>query len=456
MANVMRKKSLMIYPALKLRLIAAMVLVGIVSRTAAETLSVGPSQHYLRIEDALANARPDDVILVYPQPDNRPYEAVALALNQPRITIQSASPKGVRIPLSGKGYDYSGRGQVPRAIAQFNKGADGCVLDGFVLSDAHNESHNGAGVRINQANNITIRNCSIHSNDMGIMSNGDGTPDTAVNQLIENSAIYSNGDPSEPGQNHNLYLGGTSVTVRGCEIHSSLTGHNVKSRAHHTSVIACYVHDSANREFDLVDGKSDTATAGSDAILAGNIIVKARPCSGNRAVIHFGQDGGNEHNGTLFLLHNTIVTSYISPVVQLSAPQARATMQNNIVWDGGTPQSGQVLFALTAGVRDANRVTGSCNWLAAGFRSRDLGAFSLSSTYFGASGDTLGFAEAQKGDYRLLKPDLALVDKGNVLSDEVTRAIRSTLFQYRPPQGYEPRHFRGKPDLGAYECANDK
>ena len=52
--------------------------------------------------------------------------------------------------------------------------------------------------------------------------------------------------------------------MRGCEVHSSLTGHNVKSRAHRTVVEACYIHDSANREFDLVDDKAYTALAGSD------------------------------------------------------------------------------------------------------------------------------------------------------------------------------------------------
>ena len=165
-------------------------------------------------------------------------------------------------------------------------------------------------MRINQANHVTVRNCSIHDNDMGIMSNGDGSLATAVDQRIEECRIYRNGDPAEPGHNHNLYLGGTSVTLRFCEIHHSLTGHNVKSRAHYTRVEYCYVHHSANREFDLVDA-AETARPQSDAVLLGNIIVKDPQCKGNRAVIHFGQDGGKEHNGTLYLAFNTIVTPFI-------------------------------------------------------------------------------------------------------------------------------------------------
>jgi hypothetical protein len=49
-------------------------------------------------------------------------------------------------------------------------------LEGFELNGAHNATHNGAAVRINQANGVTIRDCLIHHSDMGIMSNGDGTP----------------------------------------------------------------------------------------------------------------------------------------------------------------------------------------------------------------------------------------------------------------------------------------
>ena len=167
------------------------------------------------------------------------------------------------------------------------------------------------------------------------MSNGDGTPRSATGQLIENCLIHSNGDHAHPGYNHNLYLGGTDVTMRGCEVHSSLTGHNYKSRAHRNVVVGCYIHDSLNREFDLVDAKGDTDRPGSDTILAGNVIVKDPNCRGNKAVIHFGQDGGKGHDGTLHLVHNTIVTPFISPVVDLSAPKARANLLNNIVWNGG-------------------------------------------------------------------------------------------------------------------------
>jgi len=130
-------------------------------------------------------------------------------------------------------------------------------------------------------------------------------------------------------------------------VYGSLTGHNVKSRAHFNRIEYCYVHDSANREFDLVDS-AETAAPGSHAVLLGNLIVKNPKCKGNRAVIHFGQDGGKEHDGTLFLVHNTILTPFVSPVIDLSASKAKARLLGNLVDAGGGNQNGQGGFARLA------------------------------------------------------------------------------------------------------------
>ena len=407
--------------------------------------TVGPGQAFERIEAALGQARSGDAILVLPRPGNLPYERVALSVGHSNLVIRAV---GQRIPLSGEGGDYSGIGSVPRAIVQFNPGADGCVLEGFELSGAHNRSHNGAGVRINQANDVTVRGCHIHGNDMGVMSNGGAAPHAAQNQLIENCLVCRNGDPEEPGQNHNLYLGGASVTLRGCEVHSSLTGHNVKSRAHRTLVLACYVHDSANREFDLVDGRGDTEAPGSDAVLAGNVIAKARACPGNRAVIQFGQDGGGEHDGTLFLLHNTIVTPFASPVVQLSAPKARAQLFNNIVWDGGARQRGQCLALAENPSADA-RVAGAGNWLSAGFGGDALDRLPLRQTALAAPSEDPPFADAAHGDYALERPAPRITGTGGALPNEALQALGGPLPEYRAPQSSAARPATDKPDLGA-------
>lgn len=427
---------------------------------AAATLEVGPGKRFQRIEDANAKARPGDVVLVHPLPDGKPYEMPAVFVTVPNLTFRGvAGPAGQRVRISGAGFDYSGVGRVPRAVFQFNPEADGGTLDGFELSGAHNASHNGAGVRIQQANDVTIRNCEIHRNDMGIMSNGDGTTAAGTNQLIERCVIHHNGNRDEPGQNHNLYLGGAGVTLIGCEVHSSLTGHNVKSRAHFTAVIACHIHHSNNREFDLVDA-AETALPDSDALLAGNLIVKDPACQGNRAVIHFGQDGGKPHAGTLTLLNNTIVTPFVSPVVDLSAAAARARLTNNLVSDGGSGQRRMILVATRQATADGTTATGTHNRLAAGFDPLPAG-FPAAENSTGR--DMPPFPDASHGDFRLSAAAAKLAGQGatgvaigvpdiRLPAAAGFRAGKFTLgWQYRAPASAEPRTDHGA-TLGGFAC----
>lgn len=423
----------------------------------AAILEVGPDKSFARIEEANAKAQPGDVILVFSRSDGEPYEGTAVQVRQKNLTIRAVPANGARwVGVSGKGGDYSGKRDKPRAIFQINRGADGCVLEGFELSGAHNGSHNGAGVRINQANHVAIRNCVIHHNDMGIMSNGDGSPATAVDQRIEHCEIHHNGDYSQPGYNHNLYLGGTSVALRFCEIHSSLTGHNVKSRAHHTRIESCYVYHSANREFDLVDG-ADTLRPESHAVLVGNLIVKDPKCPGNRTVIHFGQDGGKEHDGLLHLVLNTIVTPFIAPVVDLSAPRARAFLVGNLVSDGGVSQNGQKILEVHGGAKAAG-AAGRYNWFCGGFAVPDGTNLDLRTNLVRRLGTPL-FVDPDQHNYRLTEAALGLavgppsatmlslppVPGGAEATDEPVPG-----WQYLHPAGKEQRPTKDRLTLGAF------
>ena len=412
----------------------------------AKTLEVGDGKPFDRIEKANAAAKPGDVILVYPLKNQRPYERTAVFVQQRSITFRAVPGTGKsRVQVSGKEFDFSGSGSTPRAIFQFNRGADGCTLEGFELSGAHNESHNGAGVRINQANRTAIRRCAIHNNDMGVMSNGDGTANAAAEQCLEYCEIHHNGDPAEPGQNHNLYLGGTSVTLSFCEIHSSLTGHNVKSRAHQIRVQYCFIHDSANRELDLVDS-DDTARPESHALLLGNIIVKNPQCAGNRSVMHFGQDGGKARDGTVFAYFNTVVTPFLSPVVELSAPQAKAELVGNLIASGGAKQRNQQIAAVRAGAKIEN-FTGEENWFSGDFAVPGRSGLTLQKNRFSPAKSDL-FADPAKSDYRLAEqalPEAKTTRALDQLKIPPVLALRGSdssaplTWQYRHPADKEKR-----------------
>lgn len=424
----------------------------------AGNLEVGPGKRFARIEDASAKAQPGDTILVYPQAGNQPYAKTAVFVRQKKLTFRAVPASGQRfVALSGKGFSYTGVGNVPRAIFQFNQGTDDCILEGFELTGAHNSSHNGAGVRINQANHVTVRNCNIHHNDMGIMSNGDGSANSALDQRIEQCDIHHNGDTGKPGYSHNLYLGGTSVTLSFCDVHHSLTGQNVKSRAHYTRVQYSYIHHSANREFDLVDDK-ETTRADSNAVLLGNIIVKDPSAKGNRTVIHFGQDGGMDHNGTIYLAFNTIVTPYISPVVELSAPHAKAALQGNIISDGGSRQRGQVLAEARNGAR-LTSVTGSDNWFTNDFSLGGTSVDTKSNTFTKSLAPGTHFRNPGAGDYHL-NPQTAGPTKSKLTVDQVkvpavpgmpgADSLAVLSWQYKAPISKEKRSEVKDLTRGAY------
>lgn len=322
-----------------------------------QVLAVGPGRRFERIEDAVRAAKPGDTVAVYPQSGG--YREVALKLTVPRLKLIGQGPAPVE--LDGTGFDYSGAGRVPRAIIQVDATGVGATIGHFVLRGAHNGTHNGAGIRVNGADGVTVDGCEITGNDMGVMSNG-GPEGVAKDQLFRECHIHRNGDAADPGYNHNLYLGGESATLRHCEIDHSLTGHNVKSRAHFTLVQDCFVHDSANREFDFVEA-AETERPNSNAAIVNTLIVKAADCSGNRGVIHFGRERGVRLGG-IWLIHCTLRTSFASGVLSLDGSSVHAEFDDDVIENGiqETPS-----FVEASGGASLAAVFGRNNWLSPGY-----------------------------------------------------------------------------------------
>ena len=316
------------------------------SSPAAGELHVGPGKEFAAPADALAAAEEGGVILVHP-PAGDSYRPVALRVTVPRVTIRAVPADGERVRLSGGGFDFSGRGAVPRAVVQFDPAADGGVLEGFRLTDARNDSGNAAGVRVNGADGVTVRDCEITACDMGVMSNARGD-DAADGQTYERCRIHRNGSPTHAGFNHNLYLGGRSAAVRDCDISHSTTGHNLKSRARINRVENCRIRHAANRELDFPEAK-ETAESGADVALVGCVIVKDPACTGNRGVIHFGNEGRGRRRGTLRMAYCTVVTPFVSPVLLLTDPDADAVLLRNLLVHPGGGRATLVEFGRHAG-----------------------------------------------------------------------------------------------------------
>lgn len=307
---------------------------------AGAVLRVGDGAPFATIASAVAAAKEGDVVEVRPKAGGYGREAVRVRV--PNLSIRAIGA----VRVDGSGFDYSGVGAVPRAIFQFDPGATGAVLEGFDLTGAHNGSHNGAGVRINGASHVTIRRCDIHANDMGVMSNGaKGDPHAGEDQLFVGCTIHENGSKADPGYNHNLYLGGTSATLRLCDVYGALTGHNVKSRAHFTMLENCHIHGGDNRQMDFVEAW-DTERPDSNAVVVGCTIEADPRATGNRNMIHFGQEKG-VRDGTLYLINDTITTPFLGPVVLLDGLHTRARMIDCLMPDADRARPR--LFAFGAG-----------------------------------------------------------------------------------------------------------
>jgi hypothetical protein len=155
-------------------------------------------------------------------------------------------------------------------------------------------------------------------------------------------------------------------------------------------------------------------------------------------------------------VHNTIVTPYLSAVVDLSAPKARAHFAGNIVWDGGASPGRQELASARAGA-DLGRVAGTRNWFSPGFSLQGTKIDPAQNTV-ASKGEAPGFADPGKNDYRLAAPGRNIVDGGPALKDVKIPPVPGASpgdpdlsWQYQHPCSKEKRGGDKKPDLGAFE-----
>jgi hypothetical protein len=120
-------------------------------------------------------------------------------------------------------------------------------------------------------------------------------------------------------------------------IHDAVSGENFKSRAHYNALLYNYIADSPESEVEGVDGP-DTTSPNSNMVLIGNVIL-SRPDRriNTTKFIHFGQDVGGDHDGTLYLINNTLIAG--SPTIgflRSSAPHSAIIAVNNVFWGSDT------------------------------------------------------------------------------------------------------------------------
>jgi hypothetical protein len=392
---------------------------------------------------AAVTLQPGDIIEVDAGTYTDVCQLTASGTEQAPIIMRGVA--GPRPVFDAASADVSGIGSVPRAIFQWTN-ASYWQVSHLELEHAANGDKNGSGFRLTAgAHDVTFDDMSIHDNQDGAQSDG-------VSVItIENSDIYANG--ANDGQSHNLYLQGEVVRLIGNHIHDSHGGQNIKLRTRYIEIIGNYVENAGNYEVDLIQS-ANTAEPNANAVLIGNVFVRAASADNNSQTILYGTDNAADangsRNGALYAIGNTFVLRNASNQlfhVLTTTPAPAAThvyLYNNIVYAtvAGTK--------LTSDATTQGYITGSNNFIMDGITGVPAALTATTggtNPEFAGSDDYHLAAGSPAIDVGLAGPQYA---DGNGAMQNGAPMVEPT-----PPIGTEPRYVVGAAiDLGAFEYGN--
>jgi hypothetical protein len=219
------------------------------------------------------------------------------------------------------------------------------TIDGIVIQGANNAynnwsgNDNTAGIRYLNSSNLTVRNCRLYNNDMGMQGGGSNT-------VVEYSEFDSNGNPNSD-QSHNIYiLGGDSFTLRYSYSHDSRGGQNFHVRARSATLAYNWFENAADYEGDMMQQETayDSGANGTQNMLfIGNVVIQNPNPANESKLITLYNDGGSNITINMTALWNTFVFKQAgrgteTAVVKFSTATLKAgavVMSNNIVVASG-------------------------------------------------------------------------------------------------------------------------
>jgi Hint domain/Right handed beta helix region len=174
--------------------------------------------------------------------------------------------------------------------------APSLTLDDLELSGAAVSDNNGAGVRMETGDTLTINDSWIHDNQDGLLVGA--IPGATI--TINDSEFSNNGDGS--GFTHNIYVGVIGLLqVTNSYFHDALGGHEIKSRADTTIIENNRIQDQ-----DAASSYSIDLPNGGNATITGNVIEKGTN-SANSSIVHFGGEITPVGPSSLDIENNTVI-----------------------------------------------------------------------------------------------------------------------------------------------------
>ncbi|MCK6486737.1 MAG: hypothetical protein L6R48_00100 [Planctomycetes bacterium] len=254
-----------------------------------------------------------------------------------------------------------------------------------------------ASIFIEMAEHVTIRNCVIRDSSNGLFSAYG--PSTDI--LVSGCYIHSNGR-SGSGFEHNVYTESRGIVFEGNRfgpLRSGCPGNNLKDRSAGT-VVRCNWIEGGNRQLDLVESADFADIRNDPAYRAthvyGNVLIEP-DADGNRQMIHYGGDNGDEsqyRKGVLHLYGNTLVSRRTdrTTLLRLSTDAESCDARNNIIH---VTAAGSTLELLD----DTGALTFTRNWLKPGYANSFYGAGAVVASAV-LTGASPGFTSEAGEDFR--------------------------------------------------------
>jgi hypothetical protein len=375
-----------------------------VSKKMGSVIVVTPNDGYERIE----SANPGDTVVIAPGTYRFRVHLANNGTSDSPITIRAQDPRNRPI------FDYRGWGAYINDQPPFPGSYSGSdanrsawritgshyIIDGIVIQNANNQANNWyeldntAGIRFLRSSDLTIRNCRISNNDMGVQGGGDRT-------VIDHTEFDRNGVPNSD-QSHNLYVvGGNQFTLQYSYLHDSIGGQNFHIRARDAILAFNRIENAADYEGDMMTNapQYDPGVTGIQNLLfIGNVMIQARkPANGSKLLTFFNDGDEAKPIMNVVSLWNTFLfrdktKGTESSVIQFSAWTLRGGdiwFSRNIV--AGTNPRSAVLSGFGRGVPT---VRGERNYFPAGSY-----VGSLKSSIFSVEP---GFRNVAQGDLTLM------------------------------------------------------
>jgi hypothetical protein len=234
--------------------------------------------------------------------------------NTPKnIIIRGMTVNGKRpvIKLNGIGTSNNTLGQ---SAAYFDS-SENIIFENIDI-DGNGATYVGkAGIYINGAKNLTLRNLRIHG-FKGVDANGIfGTNNNSGLLKLENIELYDNGGANGP--EHNIYINrsqidsGFTVSMRGSWSHDAYYGHLFKSRAQRNILEGNYFMGTKSTNGIQTENYLVDIPEGGTLLLRNNILIKNASGDGSNAMsVTFAMENQNNTASNRILIENNTFVAF--------------------------------------------------------------------------------------------------------------------------------------------------